>query len=123
MNDLHQPLPLGQLSVFCIIPYSGKLLREKTFANFVVLWIFAKVSSAKFRGVVSFGAAKASNPRKFFSMKIVFFTNSQKFSPLKVFYYTVHTIQQQNCKYCKYSKHICHVWKAQSFPWKLSTEL
>ena len=89
------------------LPYSGKLSREKTFANFVVVWLFVKVFSAKFWGMVSFGAAKVSNPRKFFSMKIVFFTNSQKFSPLKVSYYTVHTIQQQNCKYCKYSKHIC----------------
>ena len=32
------------------IPYSGKLLREKTFANFEVLWPFAKVFSAKFGG-------------------------------------------------------------------------
>ena len=36
------PLPL---------PYSGKLLREKTFVNFTVLWLFAKVFSAKFGGV------------------------------------------------------------------------
>ena len=46
------------------ILYNGKLSREKTFTNFVVLWLFAKVFSAKFGGVVSFGAARASNPRK-----------------------------------------------------------
>ena len=33
-------------------PYSGKLLREKTFATFAVLWLFAKVISVKFGGVV-----------------------------------------------------------------------
>ena len=37
------------------IPYSGKCSREKTFTNFAVLWLFAKVFSAKFGGVASFG--------------------------------------------------------------------
>ena len=36
------------------ILYSGKLLKEKTFVNFVV---FAKVFSTKFGGVVPFGTA------------------------------------------------------------------
>ena len=31
------------------IPYSGKLSREKTFANFTVLWLFVKVFSVKFK--------------------------------------------------------------------------
>ena len=70
------------------LPYSGKLSREQTFVNCVVLWLFAKVFSTKFWGVASFGTAKASN-LKVFSAKIVFFTNSQKFSPSKVFRYTV----------------------------------
>ena len=56
-----------------------KLSREKTFANFMVVWLFVKVFSAKFWGMVSFGAAKASNPQNFFA-KIVFLTNLQKFS-------------------------------------------
>ena len=43
------------------IPYSGKLLSEKTFANFAVLWLFRKVFSKKFGSVVSFGTAKVSN--------------------------------------------------------------
>ena len=38
-----------------VIPYSGKLSREKTFMNFEVLWLFVKVFSAKFGGVTSFG--------------------------------------------------------------------
>ena len=51
---------------------SGKLLREKTFANFVVLCLFAKVFSAKFGGVASFGVAQASNPRKISPRKSYF---------------------------------------------------
>ena len=53
------------LLVAVYIPYSGNLL--KTFVNFVVLWLFAKVFSAKFGGVAYFGVAKASNLRKKFS--------------------------------------------------------
>ena len=45
-----------------LIPYSGKLSREKTFVNFAILWLFVKVFSAKFGSMASFGAAKASNP-------------------------------------------------------------
>ena len=30
------------------IPYSRKLSKEKTFGNFTVLWLFAKVFSTKF---------------------------------------------------------------------------
>ena len=43
-------------AIFCIpsqqkVPYSGTLSREKTFADFAVLWLFAKILSAKFGGV------------------------------------------------------------------------
>ena len=41
---------------------TGKLLREKTFTNFTVVWLFAKVFSVNFGGVVSFSTTKASNP-------------------------------------------------------------
>ena len=47
-----------------MIPYSGKLSREKTFANFEILWLFVKVFSAKF-GCMASLAAQASNLRKF----------------------------------------------------------
>ena len=40
---------------------SGKLPREKTFVNFTVLWLFAKVFSVKFGGMASFGMAQVSN--------------------------------------------------------------
>ena len=56
-------MTLDCILVLCEIPYSGKL------------WLFVKVFSAKFGDVVSFGAAQASNLRKF--------------SPLKVSHYTV----------------------------------
>ena len=32
-----------------IVPYSGKLSREKTFVNFMVLWLLVKVFSVKFK--------------------------------------------------------------------------
>ena len=51
----------GRHNGIMVISYSGKLLREKTFANFAVLWLVAKVFSAKFGGVVSFAVAKVSN--------------------------------------------------------------
>ena len=51
--------------------YSRKLLREKTFANFEVLWLFAKVFFAKFGGVASIVAQV---------------NNSQRFSPWKLYF-------------------------------------
>ena len=67
------------------LPYSGKLSREKTFANFTVLWRFAKVFSAEFGGVASFGAAETSNPRKFSPGKLYFSPICESFLPQKFF--------------------------------------
>ena len=64
-----------------------ELLREKTFMNFAVLWLFGKVFSAKFGSVVSFGTAKASNPRKFSLQKSGFL--SRKFSTIHDMSYVV----------------------------------
>ena len=66
------------------LPYSGKLSREKTFVNFVVLWLFAKVFSAKFLGMVSFGVAKVRNPQKF-SPQRSYFHQFTKVSSLESF--------------------------------------
>ena len=55
------------------IPYSGKLSREKTFANFMVLWLYTNVFSAKFGTL---------HPRVF-SMNIISFTNLRKFFSLE----------------------------------------
>ena len=43
------------------VPYSEKVSREKTSANFVVLWLFMKVFSAKFGDVASFGMTQESD--------------------------------------------------------------
>ena len=51
--------------------YSGKLSREKTFLNFAVLWLFAKVFSVKFGGVASFGGTSGQSV-KVLSTKIFF---------------------------------------------------
>ena len=66
-----------------LIPYSGKLLREKTFANFAVLWLSAKVFSAKLGDVVFFGTAKASNLRRFSTQKSYFAPICGSFLPRK----------------------------------------
>ena len=39
---IRAPLPFDLL--VARLPYSGKPLRENSFANFMVLWLFAKVS-------------------------------------------------------------------------------
>jgi len=41
----------------------------------------SKVFSAKFRGVVSFGMAQASNPQKFFPQKLYFSPIRESFLP------------------------------------------
>ena len=45
----------SSLTSLFLILYSGKLSREKTFANFEVLWLFVKVFSMQFGGLASFG--------------------------------------------------------------------
>ena len=70
------------------IPYSGKLSREKTFANFVVLWLYAKLFSAKF-GAWRPLALQKQAIRKSFLRENCIFTNSRKFAPSKVSRYTV----------------------------------
>ena len=47
------------------ILYSEKLLGERTFANFVVLWLFTKVFSAKFGGVHLLPWPNKSNVKDF----------------------------------------------------------
>ena len=75
--------------VLWMIPYSGnfqgrKLSRISRFCGYS-LKFFRKILGS---GVL--GATQASNPRNF-SAKIVFFTNSRKFSPSKVSRYMVYT--------------------------------
>ena len=49
----------------------------------MVLWLFAKVFSAKIGGVASLGVAKASNPRKFSPLKLYFSPIRESFLPRK----------------------------------------
>ena len=79
--NLEQPIPQE-------LPYSEKLLREKTFANFAVLWLYAKVFSVKF-GVWRPLAWQKRAIRESFLRKDRIFTNLQTFSPSKVYCYTV----------------------------------
>ena len=71
------------------VPYSGKLSREKTFMNFEVREPSAKVFSTKFWGMphpLMFGFKQSV---KVFSVKFSLPTDPQKFSPSKVYRYTV----------------------------------
>ena len=70
------------------VPYIGKLSREKIFVDFAVLWLFMKVFSAKFGGVAPLGC-KSEQPAKVLFVKIIFFTNLQKFSLSQVSCYTI----------------------------------
>jgi len=63
--------------------FQGSLSREKTFANFTVLWLFSKIFSAKFGSVASFGAAKACNLRKISPRQLYFSPIYESFLPQK----------------------------------------
>jgi len=62
------------------IPYSGKLSREKTFANFVVLWLFMKVFSAKFGCVAPLVLQKRAIRESFLSENCSFHQFAKVFS-------------------------------------------
>ena len=67
-------------SIYVHVPHSGKLSREKTFANFTVLWLY--ICESFLCKIWGHGTAKASNPWKF-SPKNVFSTICQSFLPQK----------------------------------------
>ena len=75
----------------CYVQDSGKLSREKTFANFVVLWLYAKFFSANFGKWRPLARQKCAIPESFLRENRIF-TNSRKFSPSKVSHYTVCTV-------------------------------
>ena len=62
-----------------IIPYSGKLSRDKTFANFADLEPFVKVFSANFKCTCAHASHPTVDPTKIFSAKSSIFTFSRKF--------------------------------------------
>ena len=93
----HQQI-LIRTALYIYLLYSRKISREKTFANFVDLWLFTKVFSVKFGGVVSFSMARASNPRKFSPLKS-FFASSlpQKFPTIQ---YTNNNVSRYKWCHC-----------------------
>ena len=86
-------LPTNFDHLECVVPYSGKLSREKTFMDFAFLWLFAKVFSVKFGGVASFGTAQASDQRRF-SLRKLYFSPIHKVFSLESFllYGIQHTV-------------------------------
>ena len=66
-----------------LLLYSGKLSKEQTFTNLMVLWLLAKVFFAKFGDVTLFGAAKTSNPQRFSPRKSYFSQICNIFLPRK----------------------------------------
>ena len=55
-----------------LIPCSGKLSREKTYANFEVLWLFVIVFGTKFGGVASFGGTSKQSVKVFSAKNLLF---------------------------------------------------
>ena len=76
------------------VPYSGKISREKTFANFTVFMLYTKVSPRNLgRGVL--WRCKSDQSTKVFSAKIVISPIHEKFFPSKVSRYTVYACKLQ----------------------------
>ena len=74
---------LSYVSIF-LLPCSGKLSREKTFANFAVLWLFTKVFfSPRNLGHGVLRQGKSEQSAKVFSTKIVFSPIRESFLPQK----------------------------------------
>ena len=70
-----------------LIPYSRKLSREKTFANFKVREPSAKVFSTNFWGMLHSFMLSFKKSVNVFSMKFSLPTNLRKFSPSKIYRY------------------------------------
>ena len=77
-----------------LLPYSGKLSREKTFAN----WLKYDFRGENFRRLLAFAVPKDATPQisqRKFSRIATKPQKSRKFSPSKVFRYTVFTPPKQ----------------------------
>ena len=113
----------GQGDCTCnIVPYSRKLSREKAFANFKILWLFAKVFFVKFWGMASF-VSTSEQSAKFFPVKIFFSTNLRKFSPAKVSRYTVILATQLNIFTQTQKYEFVNLSVAQANTWLLITSM
>ena len=95
------------------IPYSRKVLRVKTFANFAFLWLFAKVFPVKFGVAASFSAAQASNSRKFFLRKSYFSPIRESFLPWKfpaIWYMWIAIDNPIGKHFYQFKVSICPIW-------------
>ena len=73
-------LTLGTLQIDVL--YSAKLLSEKSFVNFMILWLFANVFSTKLGAWFPLVRHKREIYKSFLC-EIVFFTNSRKFPTIR----------------------------------------
>ena len=76
----HTYHPVWLLCNILTLPYTGKLSRERTFMNFVVLWLFLKVFSAKFGSVISLMQHKRAICESFLRENRIFHQFAQVFS-------------------------------------------
>ena len=76
------------------IPYSGKLLRDKTFTNFADLEPFVKVFSANFECTCAHASHPTVDPRKFSLRNLLFSHFRESFIPRKfpAIWYTEHCV-------------------------------
>ena len=75
-----------------LLLYSGKLSREQTFTNFIVLWLFAKVFFTKFGDMTLFDTAKTIH-KSFLQESCIFHKFAIVFS-LESFPLILHIFQQ-----------------------------
>ena len=90
-----------------VLLYSGKLSREKTFVDFEVWEPSAKVFSAKFGGMPHPPTIGFKQSVKVFSVKFSLPTGPWKFSPLKIYRYTVHTAS--SCNFVHTTIVLCYI--------------
>ena len=102
-------LPLVQQCQMKKLPYSGKLLREKTFTN----WWKIQFSQRKLSWIAHFCCAKRMPCLKISQRKLSQIAtklwNSRKFSPSKVSCYTVHqSCMDGNIPQCHFEPPVLH---------------
>ena len=79
----------------CKIPYSGKFSREKIFTNFANYRLFAKILSANVLFFVDKDRAIALI-RENIIREMLYLAHSRKFSPAKIYHYTVCSATNKN---------------------------
>ena len=99
------------------IPYSGKLSREKTFANFAVLWQFVKVFSMKFGAWCSLVRPKRAMRESFLRKNRIFHQFAKVFSFESFPLYSKLTSLQETLNLL----HTCPMWLLNNNAWSQVT--